>query len=407
MRTAEGSGPAYVVIIGRFLTNVGFFMVIPFLAVYVTQQEGMSSFQAGSLLAVLELTRRGLGIGAGWVSDRYGASRMITLGLAVEVVGYLWFAAAGREYWSWVGAVALLGLGGSLNNNSARSLLASVGERGDAVVNLSRYYVSINGAALVGPLIGTALIAAGQVRLGFFFTAGLHALVALATLVLLRGVPEGHGSRIRPAEMAAALQDRILVVYCLLAVGGFLLITQYRVALPLTIVHQGLPVDLVGVLTAANAVVVMVAVALVGNRVQRRDVGGWLDVLSVSCVVLGGGWLLCAVNGLGPIVAAVVVTSIGESLFFGVIDAVIAAMAPPGRVGLYLGYSTMAWGVGGVLGGVLGGAFDAAADHGALLLFWVVLALVGVGSGAGLWAMRRPIEASVRQRQAAAVADPA
>jgi DHA1 family multidrug resistance protein-like MFS transporter len=407
MRTAEGSGPAYVVILGRFVTNIGFFMVIPFLAVYVTQQEGMNSLQAGGLLAALEFTRRGLGVFAGWISDRFGAARMISVGLAVEVVGYLGFASADRSYASWLGAVAVLGLGGALNNNSARSLLASVRERGNAVVNLSRYYVSINGAALIGPLIGSALIATGQVKAGFVVAALLHLVIAAATLVLLRGVPPVEGSdRIRPVEMAAALRDRPMVLCCLLAVGGWLLITQYRVALPLTVVHQGLSADLVGVLVAGNAVVVIVAVALIGNRIQRRDVNGWLDVLSLSGVVLGGGWLLCAIPGLGPIVAAVVVTSIGESLFCGVFDAVISGMAPPGRVGLYLGYSTMAWGLGGVVGGLLGGAFDVAADHGALIVFWLVLALIGVGSGAGVWLLRGRFASALLERQAA-LAEPA
>jgi hypothetical protein len=179
------------------------------------------------------------------------------------------------------------------------------------------------------------------------------------------------------------------------------------VALPLTVVHQDLPPDLIGVLTAANAIVVMVTVALIGSRVQRRTPLGWLDLLSLSGLVLGGGWLLCAVGGLPPIVAAVVVTSIGESLFCGVIDAVIAGLAPAGRVGLYLGYSTMAWGLGGVLGGLIGGGFDVAAERGQLLLFWLVLALVGVGMAVGVPLLRRSIAEAIERRQEAAAAWPA
>ncbi|MFD0385914.1 MFS transporter [Streptomyces stramineus] len=142
------------------------------------------------------------------------------------------------------------------------------------------------------------------------------------------------------------------------------LITQYRIALPLTIVHQQFSSDLIGLLTAGNSALVIVVVMLIGKRVERRGTVGRLDVFALSTAVLGGGWLLCAVEGVGPLVAAVIVTSVGESLFCGVVDAVVAGLAAPGRIGLYLGYSTMAWGVGGMLGGLVGSGFDLAADHG-------------------------------------------
>ncbi|MFD0385915.1 MFS transporter [Streptomyces stramineus] len=136
--------------LGRFMTNIGFFMVIPFLAVYLTRHAGMSSLQTGLLFAAMEFTRRGLGIPAGWASDRFGASRVLVLGLLIEVVAYAVFAVAGESFGLWLGAVCLMGIGGSLNNNGSRSVLASA-KTGGAVVNLSRYYVSINGAALIGP----------------------------------------------------------------------------------------------------------------------------------------------------------------------------------------------------------------------------------------------------------------
>ncbi|GAA0477284.1 MFS transporter [Streptomyces sp. NPDC046215] len=383
----EGKGPAYVVILGRFMTNIGFFMVIPFLAVYLTRHAGMSSLQTGLLFAAMEFTRRGLGIPAGWASDRFGASRVLVLGLLIEVVAYAVFAVAGESFGLWLGAVCLMGIGGSLNNNGSRSVLASA-KTGGAVVNLSRYYVSINGAALIGPLIGTALLAGGAVRAGFVVASVLHLLFAAVSAVLLRGMHGSHPAPIGPAAMAEALRDRHLMLFCALAVGGWFLITQYRIALPLTIVHQQFSSDLIGLLTAGNSALVIVVVMLIGKRVERRGTVGRLDVFALSTAVLGGGWLLCAVEGVGPLVAAVIVTSVGESLFCGVVDAVVAGLAAPGRIGLYLGYSTMAWGVGGMLGGLVGSGFDLAADHGGLLFFWLVLAAIGLASAAGTRAAR-------------------
>jgi len=398
--TARGSAPAYVVLLGRFMTNIGFFMVIPFLTIFVTQDAGMSSLQAGALFAVLEFTRRGLGIPAGWASDRFGAARMLTIGLLIEVFAYLAFVVAGRSFLFWIAAVALLGLGGSLNNNGARSLLATV-NTGSAAINLSRYYVSINGAALIGPLIGTALLATGSAEAGFVVTAVLHLGFAVVSAILLRGVDQRIGtSAIRAADMGTALRDSHLMTYCALAVGGWFLITHYRIAMPLTIVDQQLPNSLVGLLTAANAALVMVTMVVIGKRLDKRGTLGHLDIFAMSSVVLGGGWLLCAFTGITPLAASVIVTTIGESMFCGVIDATVAGLAPVGRTGLYLGYSTMAWGVGGVLAGFSGGAFDLAKQHGALVLFWSGLALVGVLSAIGVRLARNWLAAAVEDRQA-------
>ncbi|KPI09479.1 major facilitator superfamily MFS_1 [Actinobacteria bacterium OK074] len=380
---ANGRGPAYVVILGRFMTNIGFFMVIPFLAIYLTETNGFSSLETGVMFAVLQFTRRGLGVLAGWASDRFGASRVLTLGLLIEAAAYLGFVAAGRSFSLWILAAALLGFGGSLNNNGSRSLVAA-SKSGGLAANLSRYYVSINGAALIGPLIGTALMAGNVIWIGFVVAAALHAGFAVATLVLLRGMPVPPPGAIRVDALLAGLRDRPLMLYCGLAVGGWFLITQYRMALPLTVVDQGLSPDLVGFLTAGNAVVVMATVTLIGSRVDTYGSVGRLNVLALSGLVLGGGWLLCVFGGLAPIVAAVIVTSIGESLFCGVVDAIAAGLAPPGRLGLYLGFSTMAWGVGGMIGGLIGGGFGLAADHGALPVFWSLLAAVGLLSTVGV-----------------------
>ncbi|MDA8332914.1 MAG: MFS transporter [Candidatus Dormibacteraeota bacterium] len=387
MKVSGGKGPIYVVLIGRFMTNVGTFMVIPFLVVYVTQHEAMTGLQAGALFAVLQLTRRGLSFMAGWASDRFGAERALTMGLLLEAAAYLSLTAVGRSFPAWAITIALLGFGGSMSNNGARSLLAASRSAG-AVVNLSRYYVSINAAAMIGPLIGAALLTAGLSRLAFLTAASLHLLFAAASAVLLRGVHEPSAVALRVSDMIAGLREHHLVVYGTLVASGWFLISQFRIALPLTIIHQRLPGGWIGPLTAVNAIVVMITVSLIGKRVAERGTVGKLNILSTSGIVLGFGWLLCAFGGVTPLVGAVIVISVGESLFCSVVDAVMMSFAPEGRIGLYLGYSTMAWGVGGLLAGLTGGLFDLAIGHGALSLFWLGLLIVGTCAAGCIWMTR-------------------
>lgn len=402
----EGNGPVYVVMTGPLMTNTGFFMVIPFLTVYLSEHQGMAGLQIGALFAILQFTRRALGVLAGWLSDRYGAAPILSAGLGLEAVAYGSFTLAGRSFSQWAIVFALLGFGGAMNNNGSRVLIAA-GRSAASAVNLSRYYVSINLAALIGPLIGSALLTAGLTRIGFTVAAGLHVLFAVASFALLRGMPAPEARAVRLKDLAAGLRDRTLLSYCGLAVGGWFLITQYRIALPLTIVHQRLAGGWLGPLTAVNAIICMIAISLIGKRIAERGTIARLDMLAVSVIVLGGGWLLCAFGGVGPLVAAVTVTSVGESLFCAIVDAVIVTMAPPGGVGLYLGYSALAWGVGGMLAGFTGGLFDLAARHGALIGFWAGLTLIGLVSAAGIRLARHSFAAAIVRQQVAEAQQPA
>lgn len=397
-------GPAFVVVSGRFVTSIGFFLVVPFLTIYLTADVGMSVAEAGLLFAVLNFTRRGLGIPAGWASDRFGARQALVIGLLGEVAAYIGFAVA-TSFWPWLLAVSLLGAGGSLTSMGSRSLLASAPGQ-DPAISFSRFYVMVNAAALIGPLLGAVLIGHRLVWVTFAAAAALHfALAAFAWIVIpadAAGTPPAVGpAAVRSGALAEALRDRALIIYCCLTLGCWFFDAQFYVALPLTIEHQHMSAVVLGPLNAANALTVMVAVWLLGRWVTRRAALARLDVLAVSAVVQGGGWMLCAVSGLPPIVLAILVVSLGEALFMAVVDVIAAALAPAGRTGIYLGFSSMAWAIGAVLGSLTATAFGVAARHGALGVYWGVFAVIGLVTGLLVWAARRRLAAAVDLRAAA------
>ncbi len=394
----------YTVIVGRFTADTGYFMVLPFLTVYVSQL-GMSGLEAGALFAILQAMRLGFGVPAGWASDRFGPSVVLVAGLLLEAAGYVQFLLAGGSFPAWAAAVAVLGLGGAFNSNGSRSLLTVIaGQASAAALNLSRHYIAINAAGLIGPLIGTALIAAHEAKAGFAIAAALHVLFAAATIPLLRYMRRGAAGQPAAPSVSAAIRDTILLRYCAIAVCGWFLVSQYRIALSLSIVHQSIAISTIGLLTALNAVMVMLTVALTVKRVTRLAMRGRINVLAISGLALGLGWMCCAVGGLAALVVSVLITSIGEALFVGVVDAIVVMFAPRGNSGQYLGYSSTAWGLGAVLAGFSGGLFDVAASHHALFGFWLALCFIGVAVAAGARLGRQSFASTADQRQPIPVA---
>lgn len=429
-RSKQTALSVYLVIVGRFTVDTGYFMVLPFLTVYVTEL-GMSGFEAGALFAILQAMKLGFGVPAGWASDRFGPFRILILGLVLEAVSYLLFTGAGRSFAAWAVAVGVLGLGGALNSNGSRSLLTALDDRASATaLNLSRHYIAINGAGLIGPLIGAVLIAADMIKVGFLIAAALHVLFAIATAPMSRymrrpeaadatNATDSVGAAASGAESAAAgepatattekagWRDGVLMHYCAIAIGGWFLVSQFRIGLSLSIVHQGLPREYIGPLTTLNAILVMVTVALFAKRIANSDARGRLNVFGLSAAVLGIGWLLGVLPGVAGLIAVVVVISVGESLFLGVVDAIVVMFAPKGYSGQYLGYSSTAWGVGAVFAGFSGAAFDAGESHGVLPAFWLGLALVGLVAAVAARFGRDKFIAMIGVRQPAQPEQPA
>jgi DHA1 family multidrug resistance protein-like MFS transporter len=389
---------ASTVVFGRFFTSIGYYLVIPFLTVYLVSELGASAAEAGLLFGILTFTRRGTAIPAGWASDRYGPAVVLVAGLAIEAGAYLVFAASATVP-VWAAAAALHGFGGSLNNMGSRSILAS----GDgSAVQFSRYYVMVNAAALVGPLAGGLLVERDLVRVTFLTASALNVLFAVAVVVLLggRGRATAATSRVRLAEMAASLRDRDFLRFCIATLGCWYMLTQLYVALPLTISGQSLSLGYVGVLNALNALVVMAGVWFLGRRVERLTVDARLTLLAASGGVMAAGWCVCVAPGLPALVVAVVVVSVGEALFLSVVDVLSVAFAPEGRTGLYLGTSTMSWAVGATAGSLLSGiAFSWATGAGALPAFWVALGIIGVVSAVLVLAQRDRFRLAVARLQ--------
>jgi MFS family permease len=397
IRTAALASPGSVVSSGRFVTSIGFYLVLPFLAIYVTRDLGMSSAEAGVLLGVLNISRRGLAIPSGAAADRFGPVRVMVAGLLVEVIAYSLFATA-RAFPLWVVAVIVHGAGGSMNNMGARGVLAS-GDRRAAAAGLSGYYIMINAAALISPLVGGILLQRDLVRVSMAVAAVLHLLFAIGATVLLDGLRSDHARE--PAARLPGWRDGALREYCVLTLGCWFLLSQLYLAVPLAVGGEHLSVTLIGYLNAANAAVVMLAVLGMRGWTAGLTSDGQVSLLQWSPVVLGLGWLACLARGSTGLFAAVATLSVGEALFVSVVDVLAVQLAPAGQRATYLGYSSLSWAVGAGAGGLLGGSgYALASDHHLLWAYWVSFTAIGCLSTVALTTRREALRSALRTREA-------
>lgn len=200
---------ARLLLTSQLIFNIGFYSVIPFLAVSMTKDFALGATAVGIVLGARTFAQQGMFLAGGTIADRWGPRYAMIAGCIIRVAGYLLLAAAADFQLFLLGAV-VTGIGGALFSPALESLLAGAEVRRKPTAAADRptlfALLVIFGeiGAVAGPLVGALL-------LGIGFDAALYLGAAIFTVmafVFWRRVPAG-----RPG--AAPTNRRPELLYCL------------------------------------------------------------------------------------------------------------------------------------------------------------------------------------------------
>ncbi len=136
LRTATTLWPP-VLLGSQFVFNIGFYAVVPFLAIFLRDDMLLSGGLIGLVLGLRTFSQQGMFIVGGALSDRFGAKSVILSGCIVRVVGYS-LLAFGQSLWPVILGACLTGVGGALFSPSIEALLAKAGTQSEAKGKRSR-----------------------------------------------------------------------------------------------------------------------------------------------------------------------------------------------------------------------------------------------------------------------------
>ena len=114
--------------LGEFFSNLSFWMVFPFLAIYFADEFGTS--MAGILLVVSQVFSVGANLIGGYCADRFGRRTMIFLSATVEGIAFILFAFANSPWMdspivSFI-AFTIAGMAGSFYHPASQAIVADV-----------------------------------------------------------------------------------------------------------------------------------------------------------------------------------------------------------------------------------------------------------------------------------------
>lgn len=226
----------------QFVFNIGFYAVVPFLALFLRDDMLLSGGLIGLILGLRTFSQQGMFILGGTLADRYGAKAIILAGCVVRVAGFL-LLACGASLWAIILGACLTGVGGALFSPSIEALLARAGTHSQANGKRSRaewfalFAVCGELGAVIGPVAGGVLSGIGFRHIALA-GAGIF-LLALA--VLFFGLPaDGHTTTTRRrVPWWTPLRQPRFVAFILAYSSWLLSYNQLYLALPVEIQRSG------------------------------------------------------------------------------------------------------------------------------------------------------------------------
>ncbi|WP_431899188.1 MFS transporter [Nonomuraea sp. bgisy101] len=379
--------PIKLVQVNQAGINLGFYMLMPYLAQHLATGVGLAAWTIGLVLGLRNLSQQGLFLIGGTLADRLGCKRVIMAGCALRTLGFVLFGLSAALPVLLV-AAAVTGFAGALFNPAARAYLAR--EAGDRkVAAFAVFNVFYQGGILLGPLLGIVLLNGG------FTVVCLSAAAIFAVLTVLQGIylPERRDTATPDRspvcrEWRQAFDDRAFLAFAAAMIASYGLSFQMYLGLPLEVQRAGGGDGWVAVLYALSAVLGIAGQVRLTAWCSRRWTRG--RAMSIGLALMGVSFVPMAVAAhlsppwpwaILPALACTLVLTAGTLVAYPFEMATIADMAGDRLVGTYYGLYNLLSGV-GILAGylVFGSVMDLTASTAWASVPWVVLVAAGLAS---------------------------
>ena len=393
--------PSQVLMVNQFSINVGFYMLMPYLAGYLAGPLGLAAWAVGLVLGMRNFSQQGMFLLGGTLADRLGYKPLIVAGCLLRVAGFVLLAAVESLPAILLASVAT-GFAGALFNPAVRAYLAAdAGPR--RVEAFATFNVFYQAGILLGPLVGLALT-----TLDFRVTSlAAAAVFAVLTIVQIWALP-AHRAETAAAKTSVledwrvVVANRPFVLFGVAMIGSYVLSFQIYLALPLqaavVVGDDRSDTALVTSLFVVSGVVAIAGQLRITSWFSRRWGSGrslvvgmavmaaaFLPLIAVPSSAALGGW-----TAAGALVLTAALLAVGTAAVFPFEMDTVVALSGGRLVATHYGFYNTVVGIGILLGNLgTGAVFGILRDADLGALIWVALTVVGAVCVGALYLLDR------------------
>lgn len=400
--TPRHTGSIVVLLATTGIMWFGFFMMMPLLAVHITDDLMLGATIAGVVLAVRQFVQFGLGLFAAALSDWAGYRLMMMLGMLIRAAGFFWLAFA-SDVLTLILSASVSAIGGAFFDSSGKAALASLskGYKKETIFSLNGTIGNLGMST--GPLAGIALLSFNFTVVGII-SAAMYLVNFVVLLIFVPSIATvGDKSKRGVGQMFSNIgtvwNDRPFVLITVLLVGYYSIYSQINITLPLVSTKLSGSEDGISYVYLINSGL-NIALQFLVIRLLARFFKP-LTLIGLGTLVAGVGMFLVSFAGSFIfLLFCVVLYALGRLVVEPMIAVLVSDYATEATLASYFGFSSLAMGFGGVFGSFLGGfLYDLGLQNNLPGLCWWFFGCLGVGVmvGVAVFQRRQPMPAEIAQ----------
>ena len=385
-----------LLVLTQLTFNVGFFMVLPYLSVHLTDDVGLGAAMVGVVLGIRTFSQQGLFFVGGTLADRWGIKPVILIGCVVRVLGFVGFAFVDSMA-GVLTATVLVGFAAALFSPAVESAIAveaGKSERDGGPTRVQTFaLLSVCGqiGSLAGPLIGSLLLLI-DFQSACLAAAGIFVAVIVAHVRWLPSQPGEHRGESWLSGWNEVVRNKLFVLFALAMSAQLIAYNQLYLLLPLEVERAWGSQSVLGWYFAISAVFVVVTQLLITRTLRRLS---FEVVLPVGFAIMAASFVAVAITvplelhgvlALIPAAVFVVLLALGQMIAVPPARDLVPRLAADRRLGSYFGFMASVGGVGVLIGSaVIGAVIDVAPETGwGAAIPWLVGALFPLAGYMGL-----------------------
>lgn len=380
----------WVLALGWFVGAMGFAVAIPFIAIYLSREVGLSLFEIGLFFGFLAIIRSTFQLIGGEFADRIQRRYLLVHTQIIRGIAFAGMAVAIIYSWGfgWVAFFLVINsIFGAIFHPSANAMVADIlpPEK-----RLEGYAITRSAGNLgwaVGPAIGGYM---ASYSYGFLFViASIITIMSgiVFALYLKTSNSVQNKDKFTFRDLLAIKDDPDLAIHSVLIFVLYIVVAQLVATFSVYAVEiVGLSENQLGMIYTINGLLVATLQIPITRMLQHKT---FTFQLSVGAFIYAIGYSIVGlVSSFAYFIVAIIIVTIGEMFMSPPSLALTSKMAPEGRMGRYMGifgfFVASGWSFGPMYGGFLLEHFS-----GQPLVAWMLISSLAIIAGVGYIAFAR------------------
>jgi MFS family permease len=375
-----------VLVFSTFIDRLGFFLMFPFFALYVTARFNVGMTQVGFLFAIFSAGSIIGGIIGGALADKYGRRAMVLVGLIASGVSSI-FMGLVEDLNIFYILAAFMGLMGNFGGPARQAMVADLLPKEKQAEGFGILRVAVNLSAAVGPIFGG--IIATQSYLFLFIADAVSSIITaiIVFFVIPETKPEKKEGEVEETVVKSVigykevLKDWRYMLF--LSVSAITVIVYMQMNATLSVflrdVH-GFPTLYFGFLLSMNAVMVVVFQFWIIKKISKYSSMKVMAIGTLFYMVGFGMYGFVSESYLFFIAMAII--TIGEMIEMPTGQTAAASFAPEDKRGRYMAVFGFHWAVPNLFGVLIAGLIM---DNIGPNWVWYVAGILSLFAAVGFW----------------------